>query len=217
MKCFAYLRVSSVGQTDGDGYTRQLLTCEKYAAANDLEIAEVFRESMTGKSDLEDRPALGLLLAALESNGVRTVIVEKLDRVARDLMVQETIMGDLRRRGFTLISTAEPDLCSEEPSRVLIRQIFGALAQWERACLVLKLRGARERIKAETGRCDGKKPYGTLPSEAVALSLMQQWRGAGYSYQQIADSLNEEGIKTRSGGTWLMQTVGKILARQSEA
>lgn len=215
MKCFAYLRVSSVGQTDGDGYTRQLLACEKYAAANDIEIAEVFRESMTGKSDLEDRPALGLLLAALESNGVRTVIVEKLDRVARDLMVQETIMGDLRRRGFTLISTAEPDLCSEEPSRVLIRQIFGALAQWERACLVLKLRGARERIKAETGRCDGKKPYGTLPGEAETLAWMRMARAAGCTYQEIASNLNVRSINTRAGGAWLAQTVGKILARQS--
>lgn len=27
IKCFAYLRVSSVGQIDGDGWTRQLLAC----------------------------------------------------------------------------------------------------------------------------------------------------------------------------------------------
>lgn len=213
MKCFAYLRVSSIGQTQGDGYDRQLLACRGYAEAHGLEIAEVFRESMTGKSDLEDRPALGQLLAALEANGVKTVIVEKLDRVARDLMVQETIMGDLRRRGFTLISTAEPDLCSEEPSRVLIRQIFGALAQWERACLVLKLRGARERIKAATGRCDGKKPYGTYVGESKTLVEMQLMRDDGATYQHIADRLNGQGIQTRAGGEWLMQTVHKILAR----
>ena len=52
MKAFAYLRVSSIGQVDGDGWTRQQEACEQYAAAHGLEIKEVFRESMTGKSDM---------------------------------------------------------------------------------------------------------------------------------------------------------------------
>src|ERR1700679_2981538 len=103
MKCFAYLRVSSLGQTQGDGYDRQILACETYANGNGYEIVEIFRESMTGKSELEDRPALSELLAALEENGIKTVICERLDRIARDLMIQETIISDMQKRGYTLI------------------------------------------------------------------------------------------------------------------
>lgn len=213
MKCFAYLRVSSVGQTTGDGYDRQLLACEEYAAAHDLTIVRVFRESMTGKSDLEDRPALLSMLACIEDDKIGVVIVEKLDRVARDLMVQETILGDFRRRKVTLISTAEPDLCSQEPSRVLIRQIFGALAQWERACICLKLRGARERIKARLGKCEGRKAYGDRPGEGETLALMRKLHAEGFALVEIVDRLNELGIPSRMGGKWHVGTVGRILAR----
>ena len=59
------------------------------------------------------------------SNGTKLVLVEKLDRLARDLMVQETIIGDLRKNGFDLISVMEPDLLQDDPSRKLMRQIFG--------------------------------------------------------------------------------------------
>jgi hypothetical protein len=31
-------------------------------------------------------------------------------------MVQETIVGDLRKNGFELLSVAEPDLCSDDPT-----------------------------------------------------------------------------------------------------
>jgi DNA invertase Pin-like site-specific DNA recombinase len=53
-------------------------------------------------------------MTALHANGVRTVIIEKLDRLACDLMVQETIIADLRKNGFELVSAAEPDLMANE-------------------------------------------------------------------------------------------------------
>jgi DNA invertase Pin-like site-specific DNA recombinase len=214
MKCFAYLRVSSIGQTTGDGYDRQILACEQYAAKNGLEIAEVFREAITGKSDLDARPALGELFVALEENGIKTVIVEKLDRVARDLMIQEAIVADMQRRGYTLISTAEPDLCSTDPSRVLIRQIFGAISQWEKSVIVLKLQGARQRKRAaDPAYRDGRKAYGEKPGEREILDRMTLMRDGGAIFQTIADTLNAEGVTTRMGAKWHAPTVQKILSR----
>jgi len=213
MKAFIYCRVSSIGQADGDGFTRQELACREYAAAHEIEIAEVFRDSMTGKSDMEDRPAMAQMLVALEENGVRTVLIEKLDRVARDLLVQETIIGDMIRRGYTVVSTMEPDLCSKDPSRVLIRQIFGALAQYDRSMIVAKTRAARDRIRARTGRCEGRKPYGEYPGEAEVLLTMKAMRAEGSTYAQIADRLLLAGQLARSGKPWCLQSVGKILAR----
>lgn len=212
-KCFAYLRVSSLGQVQGDGYDRQLLSCEQYASAHDLVIVEVFRESMTGTSDLEDRPALAMLLAALEMNGVKTVLVEKMDRVARDLLVQETIIGDMLKRGFNVISTMEPDLCSTDPSRVLVRQIFGAIAQYDRSMIVAKLKAARIRKRQKSGKCEGAKPYGSEPGESEALQRMMAMRVAGLTYQQIAQTLNNEGLTGRIGKPWTVGSVHKIINR----
>jgi DNA invertase Pin-like site-specific DNA recombinase len=124
---FSYLRVSGKGQLDGDGFTRQNKAIADYALANGISVIETFEEQgVSGTKELDDRPALQDLLAALKEGNAKIVIIEKLDRLARDLMVQETILSDLMRQGFEVISVCEPDLCSTDPSRVLVRQIFGA-------------------------------------------------------------------------------------------
>jgi DNA invertase Pin-like site-specific DNA recombinase len=227
-RVFAYLRVSSRMQMDGDGYDRQLAACERYVAVNSMEIAEVFRESITGTSDLEGRPAFGELLIALEENGVKTVIVERLDRLARDLMVQENIIQDMQRNGYTLISCYEPDLCSTDPSRVLMRQIFGAIAQYDKSTTVLKLAAAKERIRkhgrrpgtrgysenpAQNKRTDGQWPYGSKLGEQAVLIKMRGWRDAGMKLVDITAALNTEQIPARKGKPWTLGTVGRILSR----
>lgn len=216
--CFAYLRVSGLGQVDGDGFDRQLTACHAYAAAHNLTITEVFREEgVCGANELQNRPALQRLLAALEVCDTKIILIERLDRLARDLMVQETIIADLRKSGYLLISTAEPDLCSDDPSRKLMRQIFGAIAEYDRAMTVLKLRGARERKRARLGRCEGKKPFGFHPShpaEAVTLAAILTHKGLGLTCKQIADTFNTHFVSTRSGRPWTGPVVAKILRRQ---
>jgi DNA invertase Pin-like site-specific DNA recombinase len=211
-KAFAYLRVSGKAQVDGDGFPRQLEAIKRYAKAHDVKIAGVFREEgVSGTKDLENRPALLELMTALHSNGVKLVLVEKLDRLARDLMVQETIIGDLCKNGFDLISVAEPDLLKDDPSRKLMRQIFGAIAEYEKTMIVLKLRGARVRTKAKTGRCEGAKPYGELAGERDVLDRMKALRAEGLGFDRIAAKLNEQGIKPRRGARWWGLTVNNIL------
>jgi DNA invertase Pin-like site-specific DNA recombinase len=211
-KAFAYLRVSGKGQVDGDGFTRQHEAIKKYAAKHDLKIVKVFREEgVSGTRDMDDRPAFQDMLLAMLSNGVRTFIIEKLDRIARDLMVQEAIIGDLRQRGIELISTEEPDLSSDEPTRVLLRQFMGAVAQYEKTMIVLKLRGARQRIRAKHGKCEGRKPYGHHEGEQPILERMKALRASGLSVDNVAAALNAGGVQTRSGGLWYGATVNRIL------
>lgn len=212
MKAFAYLRVSGRGQIEGDGFTRQLESIGAYAKQHETGIVRVFREEgVSGTTDLENRPALAELIAALHANGVRLVLIEKLDRLARDLMVQETIIADLKKNGFNLISVSEPDLLEDDPSRKLMRQIFGAIAEYDKAMVVLKLRGARARIRARTGRCEGAKPYGALAGEGEVLERIHALRASGMGFDRIAASLNAEGVRPRRGARWHGLTVNKIL------
>ena len=83
-QAFGYLRVSGRGQLDGDGFIRQRETIEKYALSNGITIERWFEEKgICGENELDDRPALQGLIAALYSNGTRLVLIEKLDRLAR--------------------------------------------------------------------------------------------------------------------------------------
>ncbi|WP_348269420.1 recombinase family protein [Edaphobacter paludis] len=211
-KAFAYLRVSGKGQLDGDGFTRQGQAIERYANVNGITIVETFQEEgVSGTKELDDRPALQDLLAALKEGDVKVVILEKLDRLARDLMIQETILSDLMKQGFEVISVCEPDLCSTDPSRVLVRQIFGAIAQYDRAMTVLKLRGARQRMKVREGRCEGRKAFGARSGESQAIARMRELRSGGMAVDKIAEQLNAEGIATRMGKGWHGMSVSRIL------
>jgi DNA invertase Pin-like site-specific DNA recombinase len=212
VKAYAYLRVSGRGQIDGDGFERQELAIRKYAKAQGVRVVEWFREEgVSGTKDLDNRPALAGLVEALHADGVKLVLIERLDRLARDLMIQESIVGDFRRKDFELVSVTEPDLCKNEPTRALMRQMLGAFAEYERKMIVSKLSGARQRVKAKTGRCEGRKPYGFFPGEAKVLERMKALRQSGAAYESIATTLNTESLKPRKGEQWHPGVVHRIL------
>jgi DNA invertase Pin-like site-specific DNA recombinase len=218
MKAHAYLRVSGKGQIEGDGFPRQLKAIREYAAAHDVQIVRVFREEgVSGTTDSVDRPAWSELMTVLHSNGVRTIVIERLDRLARDLMVQETIIADLQKNGFDLISVAEPDLMATDPTRILVRQMMGAVAQYEKSQIVLKLRGARLRKRAKEGRCEGRKPYGFYDGEAQVVERLQALRATGMGFDRIAAQLNAEGLQTRTGKPWHGLVVNRILTGKSQS
>lgn len=212
---FGYLRVSGKGQLldDADGFPRQRAAIENYAAANGFVIVQWFEErGVSGTTDWDARPAWVDMLAAVGQ--VDTIIIERLDRLARDMGVQEHILRDLKKRRVSLRSTAEPDLGSEEPTRVLIRQMLGIIAQYERSMIEVKLRHARQRKREKTGRCEGRKPFGHRPGERNVIDTIVRLSGYGRTTRDIANYLNENQIPTRTGANWHRSTVAKIIASQ---
>lgn len=214
-KAFAYLRVSGESQVEGDGFPRQRAAIKKWAEANNVRIVRWFEEKgVSGSTEGVDRPAFQEMLTALLSNGTRMVLIERLDRIARDIVVQESILKELNRKGFELVSASEPDLCSADPYRSAMRQMLGVFAELDRKTIVLKLRAARQRTKARDGRCEGRKPFGFRDGEQPIVSRMKSLKAEGQNWESISNSLNSEGFKTRSGGSWFPATVRRIVLAQ---
>jgi DNA invertase Pin-like site-specific DNA recombinase len=212
-RAFGYLRVSGKSQVEGDGFPRQKAAIQKWAKANGYHVTQWFvEEGVSGT--LERREALDAMLVALMSNGVDTVIVEALHRFSRDLRVQENLIHQYFTNRFTLVSATEPELGNDDPNRVFMRQIFGAVHQLDKSNLVLKLRAARQRKKVATGRCEGRLPYGDHEGEQDVLNHMRGLHAVGGNWETIASTLNNEGVTTRSGGKWYPATVRKILIRK---
>jgi DNA invertase Pin-like site-specific DNA recombinase len=217
----SYVRVSGKGQADGDGPTRQRAAITRFAKAAGLTIVEEFFDlGVSGTTELADRPGLASLLDRLESNGVRTVVVERADRLARDLLVQEVVVEQFRKIGVSLLTTDGVDLTAgdDDPTRKLIRQILGAVSEFEKSVLVLKLRAARERKRRRGERVEGVKPFGFFPAEAAIIARMQALRrkppkGQRTSYAAIAAQLNTDGHRNRAGRQWSAQLVYHVLKR----
>jgi DNA invertase Pin-like site-specific DNA recombinase len=215
----SYVRVSGKGQVEGDGPERQRLAIARFAKASRLAIVEEYSDlGVSGTKELADRPGLARLIDRLESNGVGTVVVERADRLARDLMVQEVILGQFVKIGTRIVTADGVDLTSsDDPTRRLIRQVLGAVAEFEKNVTVLKLRAARERKRAKGERVEGVKPYGHHPAERAVIERMRQLRrkpakGRRLSVAKIAAQLNAEGHANRAGRDWSAQMVHHVLS-----
>jgi DNA invertase Pin-like site-specific DNA recombinase len=76
------------------------------------------------------------------------VMVEDASRFAPDLVAQELGLLLLIKRDVRVLTANGDDLRdTTDPSRVMMRQIAGSFAQFEKSRLVTKLRGARERSR----------------------------------------------------------------------
>ena len=217
---YAYLRVSSAGQCDGDGFQRQESSIRQWVKANHPgELVTIYyEEGVSGTLDTAFRPALSAIfakIAGLSPGEPRpTVIVEKADRIARDLIVGELILRQFREAGIRVIEAeGGNDLTTgtDNPTATLIRQILSAVAEFEKSSLVNKLRAARERVKKETGRCGGRQPYGYNEAEGATLHRMRLLQAEGKSTRQVALRLNELGYLTRANAPWTHGAVAKIL------
>jgi len=220
-KAVSYLRVSGRGQIGGDGFPRQREAVKRYADSHNLDIVAEYRdEGVRGEKELADRKGLAALMDHIQANGVRIVLVEQANRIARDLMVGEIILADLRKRGVRVLSAdggidTQQEQNPNDPdaaTRTLIRQLLGAVAQYDKALTVWKLRAARQRIRRQHGRCEGRRPYGCTSQERAILTRMQQLASGRTAYG-VAQALNAEGLPSRSGKPWAATSVKRIVGR----
>jgi len=216
-KAFGYIRVSGKGQVGGHGPGRQKDIIEGFARKAGLQVVGWYRDVHTGTK--EDRPAFVEMLEAILTNGTKVVIVESLDRFARDLMVQTMLLAKLEAEGITLLSasTGEDVTASmrDDPMKKAMVQIQGVFSELDKSLTVRKLRKARDRKREVDGRCEGRKPFGEKPGEAETLDRIKQLRrkprgGKRRSFGQVAGILNAEGRPTRTGRPWSRSAVHKL-------
>lgn len=231
MRFVAYLRVSTDQQADsGQGLDIQEDACRAWARKHRHRLVDVVRDlGVSGTTDVAARPGLSRVMALLAAEKADGIVVFRLDRLARDLVLQETFLDDLHRRGRELHSCsptedAHLENAEDDPSRALVRQILGSVAQYERAMTRLRLRAGRDRKRAAGGYAAGPPPYGfaavkgdlvPVPAEQSAIRLMRKLHGDGQSYRQIGEELTRRGIRSRAAhGKWRPGTIWDILRRE---
>ena len=201
LKAFGYCRVSGAGQIDGNGFERQENAISTFASKNKIEIVHVYREQVSGIKDQDDREVFQLMLSDILRNGVRTIIVEGLDRLAREYRVQEQLIIYLASKGITLIDarTGEDvtEAISADPMKKALIQMQGIFAELEKNLLVKKLRLARESKRMAAGKCEGKKGYSDTPDKRDAIlgqikTLRRKPKlGKRLTFIEVANQLNK--------------------------
>ncbi|HOW17018.1 MAG TPA: recombinase family protein [bacterium] len=219
-KIIAYCRVSTDNQKEEGTIELQVEAIKDYCKSRDLELVEIFKdEGISG--GLENRPALADLFSFLEEvKDIDAVVIFKLDRLARDLYIQEHIIKKLEALNVGLISTKEPNLASDDPMRKAFRQFMGIVAELEKSFITMRLSGGRIN-KAKKGRYAGGgvaigyksegKELVISGEEAEIVKKIYKLRRSRKGLREIARTLNENNIPTARGGKWYAGTVKYIL------
>lgn len=226
-EAIAYMRTSSATNVgpDRDSEKRQRDAIERFAASAGFEIVNWFYDAaVSGADPIDSRPGFAAALERIASNGVRTIIVETANRFARDLIVQETGFRLLRDQGIELIAADSPtSFVDDTPTAALIRQVLGAVAQFEKAALVAKLKGARDRKRRETGKVEGRKrrvdrldaegaaKLAAAVREAKRLRRANPKTGKRLSYRDIAEKLEAAGYANERGARYNPASIKRML------
>jgi len=214
VEAVAYIRTSSATNVGGDKDSdkRQRAAIAGFAKAAGYELVGEFYDAAVRGTDLiSERPGFKAMLDRIAGNGVRTIVVESPDRFARDLAVQLAGHDFLKKLGVVLIPASAPDFFTEDtPTAVLVRQVLGAIAQFEKTSLVAKLKAARDRKKAATGKCGGRRSYAEARPEAVKLA--RELSAGRMSYRKISAELTAQGHTTAKGKPYAASAIQAMVA-----
>ena len=175
-------------------------------------------EAVSGTLDETERPAFQKMVSAILKNGVRTIIIEGMDRLARDLQIQTALITYLASKEITLISArTDQDITKavmSDPMQRALVQIQGVFSELEKNLLVKKLKVARNRKKEDTGKCEGRKSYQEISPELIAEIKRLRKKpknGKKLSLNQTLEQLNNSGFTTATGKPFTITTLKNVI------
>lgn len=228
------MRVSTAGQArDGFGLDVQEDRIRAWARAEGHRIVHVARdEGISGAAPVADRTGLVEALLWLSTERADGIAVASLDRLSRDLVVQEQLYSEVTGMGCALRSAlaAEDHALvhdEDDPSRALVRRIFASIHAYERDMIRLRMRTGKARKAQIAGAyIGGRPPYGwdargreLVPNaaEQEVRRRVRTWRGRGWSFERIAGALNAESIPSKAGKRWSRSTVRDVIMNDKKA
>jgi site-specific DNA recombinase len=233
LRAAVYARVSSEEQREGQTIDSQIAELERFAREKGWSLFGVYKdEGWSGA--LLNRPALDRLRDEAAQKKFELVLINDVDRLARDVAHLGIVKRDLERRGVKVIFRKLPS--DESPTYNLMVNILGSFAEFEREMIADRTRrGRRHKVEVRQQFLGSIAAYGyryipkhkasgqggyllVVPEEAALVRQMYEWVDReGLSAHQVAARLNLLQVRPRKGGLWAKSTVLRILRNETYA
>ena len=165
---FGYARVSTSGQArDGNSLEVQINSLQEAGAE------KIFSDVFSGSKN--NRPELDKLLKIIQSGD--TLIITKLDRIARSLIKGIQLLENLNDRGI-IIDVLNMGIIDSSPTGKLIRNIMLSFSEFERDMIIQR---TQEGKAQNPNFRDGRPKKFSRAQINHALELLQT-----HSYKQVA-------------------------------
>ena len=217
MTAVIYARYSSDSQREAS-IEGQLRDCKDYAEKNGITVVGTYIDrAYSAKTD--DRPDFQRMIKDSAKKIFDVVLVWKLDRFARNRFDAVNYKYQLEKNGVHLVSAMEP--ISQGPEGIMVESMLIGMAEYYSAELALKVaRGERENALqckynggvVPLGFTIGKEDrlYHIDPETAPIVQEIFTRYADGEPAEKIAASLNERGLRTRTGKPFVKNSFFQI-------
>lgn len=217
MTAVIYARYSSDSQREAS-IEGQLRDCKDYAEKNGITVVGTYIDrAYSAKTD--DRPDFQRMIKDSGKKIFDVVLVWKLDRFARNRYDAVNYKYQLEKNGVHLVSAMEP--ISQGPEGIMVESMLIGMAEYYSAELALKVaRGERENALqckynggvVPLGFTIGKEDrlYHIDPETAPIVQEIFSRYADGEPAEKIAASLNERGLRTRTGKPFVKNSFFQI-------
>jgi site-specific DNA recombinase len=228
-----YARVSTEEQREGHTIDSQVAELEQFAAAQGWLVVGVYKDAGWSGALLA-RPELDRLRDDAPKGLFSAVLINDVDRLARDVSHLGIIKRDLERAGVKVIFRKLPG--DSSPTHNLMVNVLGSFAEFERELIADRTRrGRRHKVEARQQFIGCQPPYGyryirkdtaagtagTLMvnlEEAAVVRQMFEWIDAeGLSAHAVVRRLNAQRVPPRRGRRWHTSSVLRILHNETYA
>ena len=180
-ECLIYMRTSTLTNVKGDSVKRQKSSIMNWVKSNGYTVRGEYWDVESGSKDTMERPKFMRMISDSERMGIKVLVFSDQSRLSRDIIVQESTYRLLSSRGYSLVSSENPDsFLDDTPTSNLIRQILGSVSEFDKNSTVSKLRVSRVRkresnrdrgivTRNRTGKCEGSKRILEIHPELESL------------------------------------------------
>lgn len=218
----AYIRVSTDHQDLGPD--AQAESIREWAEKRGVEVVAEFREVVSGKTEIKDRPQMTAALAAIGALDADFLLVAKRDRLARSVVQCGIAEQLVKMMGARLIGVDDPNGDNDGPEAELMRVILDAFAAFERARLAIRVKEALA-IKRGRGELIGQLSYGyrlaadektLVPDEVEHPNVLKilKWHRDGHGLRAICRKCADDKIFSRAGLVFEPQQIKRIIHRE---
>lgn len=222
MKLVGYIRVSTDAQRENTSLPEQLKQLRNYCRAFGHELVEVFQDVGSG-ADTEKRPQFHACLEALKN--ADGIIACKLDRLARNTRQVLTLVEDHLDPFSKALVVIDLNIDTSSPLGRMILTVIAAVAALERDLIRERTQSGRRAKSESGGYAYGAPRFGCAAEnrelvevqvEKEAIRFICDLRRQGHTYQEIAQALISDGVKTKRGGRWDKRQIKTIYDRSRE-
>jgi site-specific DNA recombinase len=224
MKTVGYVRVSTDEQAStGVSLDAQEDRIRAFCIAKEWELVSVVRDEGRSAKNLK-RDGLQVILnqCKQKNRSFNTVIVTKLDRLTRSV----TDLGYLNKffqKHKIAFTSIDENVDTSSATGELYLNIVASISQWERKKIGERTKEALA-FKKSRGERVGTIPYGyrfgddgktliKVEEGQLGLTKIKRLRDESLSCRRVAEALNREGVRAKSGGQWYAKTVRGVLCQ----